>query len=325
MFEHIDPAVIHAAAARGDHVYPLAEYRPLPEAATQRAITPWSFILHTMAGPNTTTPDALWRYLNRTDIGGECHLILGYTSFIQAVPFNVRADNNAQANGWTAGGQYRGAISVETQDNGANTDPGSAKAPWNTYQLEHLAGVSAFLHLRYGIPLERCTAWDGRGVDGHRKFPEWSIYVGKTCPGETRWNQIPTVLTMARQIVAWSPTTPNGDDMATLAADVRIIDTRPLVQPVQPGQELRVPLAEPMPAGMKRAIVNITAADTRGPGFVTAWKGGVRPNTSNVNYDGAGQVRANLAFVPVASDNTITVSPATSSCHLIIDQQGWAA
>lgn len=113
--------------------------------------------------------------------------------------------------------------------------------------------------------------------------------------------------------------------MATLPADVRILDTRPLVQPVQPGQELRVPLGAVMPAGMKRAIVNITAADTRGPGFVTAWGGGPRPGTSNVNYDQPGQIRANLAFVPVASDNSITVSPAGAACHLIIDQQGWAA
>jgi hypothetical protein len=203
--QYVDPATIHASAAAGAHTYPLATFKPIPEAATQLTIRPWSFILHTMAGPGTTSPEQLWNYINRSDVGGEPHLLLGYTSFIQAVPFNVRADNNAKANSWTVGTERRGAVSVETQDNGSATDPGIAKAPWNLYQVEHLAGVAAFLNLRYGIPLRRCPAWDSPGVDGHRAHAEWSIYVGKTCPGQTRWNQIPTILTLAAEIVAWTP------------------------------------------------------------------------------------------------------------------------
>jgi hypothetical protein len=323
--QFVDPAVIHAAAARGDDVYPYAEYRPLPEAATQPRIVPWSYILHTMAGPGTTTPDALWRYLNRTDVGGECHLLLGYSTLIQAVPFTVRADNNAKANQWMAGGERRGAVSVETQDNGSTSDPGIAKAPWNAYQVEHLAGTSAFLHLRYGNPLARCTAWDGRGVDGHRKFPEWSIYTGKTCPGETRWNQIPTVLALAAEIAAWTPNPTEAPIMQALTAPVRLIDTRPLGTVVAPEQRIPVTVAPGAPAWARSAVVNITATQCAGPGFVTAWAGdNARPNVSNVNYM-TGQTVANLAVVPIAQDDTITVSPAAAGCHLIVDQQGWAA
>lgn len=204
-FRFIFPVVIHAAAKRGDNVYPYARYRPLPEVATQPPIEPWNFILHTMAGQRTATAEALYNFIAQPANTGEPHVLLGYADIIQAVPFTVRADNNAKANRWQAGSSWRGAVSVETQDNGSLVDPGIAKAPWNDYQVEHLAGLSAFLHLRYGIPIARCATWDGRGIDGHRKFPEWSIYVGKTCPGETRWNQIPTILGLAREIASWSP------------------------------------------------------------------------------------------------------------------------
>jgi hypothetical protein len=218
-YRYLDPAVIHEAAKRGDHVYPFASYQPLPEAATQPAISPWSYILHTMAGPGTTTPTQLRKYLAREDVKGECHLGLGYTELQQWVPFNVRADNNAKANSWFVNGQRVGAISVETQDNGSTNDPGIAKAPWNPFQVEHLAGTAAFLNLRYGIPIARCPRWDSRGVDGHRAHDEWSVYVGKTCPGQTRWGQIPSVLILAAEIVAWRPTPPDhtGDpDMAKM-------------------------------------------------------------------------------------------------------------
>lgn len=208
----VDPAVIHAAADRGDHVYPYASYQPITEATTQPTIVPWNFILHTMAGPGSTTPTQLRNYVAREDVNGESHLIYGYTELIQVVPFNVRADNNAQANSWMIGTKRVGAVSVETQDNGSRTDPGIAKAPWNDFQVEHLAGTAAFLNLRYGIPLERCRYWNSPGVDGHRAHAEWSVYVGKTCPGQTRWEQIPHILNLAAQIVAWTPE-PQEPDM----------------------------------------------------------------------------------------------------------------
>ena len=119
-FRYIDPALIQAAAQRGDHIYPHANYKPIPEATTQPSIVPRSWIYHTMAGPRSTTPEALWEYMNRGDISGECHVQLGYTSIIQALPFNVRADNNYKGNSWTELGVRYGSLSVETQDDGAN-------------------------------------------------------------------------------------------------------------------------------------------------------------------------------------------------------------
>lgn len=203
-FRYVVPELIRMAAQRGDHTYPHANYKPIPEAYGQPVIVPRSLILHTMAGPRSTSPENLWLYMNRGDINGECHVQLGYTSIIQALPFNVRADNNYKANSWTENGVLHGAISVETQDDGSETNV--EDDPWNTFQLEHLAGIAAFVHLRYGIPLDRVTdVWTDGGVDGHRAWPEWSLYVGKTCPGEKRWTQIPEVLSLAQEIAYPTP------------------------------------------------------------------------------------------------------------------------
>lgn len=204
----VNPEVIHAAAFAGHDIYPYATYRPVPEAYYQPTIVPWSFVLHTMGGPTSTSPDALWRYINREDIKGECHISTGYTEIIQQLPFTIRADNNYKVNSWWVDGRLVGAVSVETQDNGWPTLP---TTPWNAFQLEHLAGIAAFLNLRYGVPLQRVAEVYGRGVDGHRRFPEWSNVVGKSCPGDRRWTQIDGILVRAQEIVDWQPNTPAPD------------------------------------------------------------------------------------------------------------------
>lgn len=124
-----------------------------------------------------------------------------------------------------------------------------------------------------------------------------------------------------------SPTTPpqEAPEMSVLDDPVRLIDTRPLGAVVAPEQRLAIPTAPGRPAWARAAVVNIVATQCAGPGFLTAWRGGPRPATSNVNYERAGQTVENLAMVPIGTDGTITVSPSVAGCHLIIDQQGWAA
>lgn len=201
-FKIIDPLKIQAAARGGSDRYPYAAWMPIPENATQLPIVPWSLILHTEAGPRLTTLEALWAYVNRNDINGEPTFILDMDGrMAQVVECDVRADNNAKANSWIVGGQRRGAVSVETQDFGYPTLP---HTPWTDLQVEQLAGLAAFLHIRYGIDLDRCSTWDDRGVDGHRRFPEWSIYVGKTCPGQVRYTQIDGIISLATHIAYYN-------------------------------------------------------------------------------------------------------------------------
>lgn len=195
----IDPAVIQASAARGDDWYPYAARMPLPEASTQPRGDKTTFILHSMAGPNLTSLEALWTYMNRTDITGECTWVGDLDGRVaQTVPVNVRADNNYRANPF--------ATSIETQDRGAAT---LATTPWSDPLMAQLAGLSAWqvLHPKLDIPLRRADqGWNGGGIDGHRRYAEWSKYIGKTCPGQARWEQIDDVLAGAQLIVEWRPT-----------------------------------------------------------------------------------------------------------------------
>lgn len=170
--------------------------QPLPEASTQLWIKPWSIILHSNAGPRKTSGEDLWRYMARADITGECHANVetaadGRGIFRQMMPFTRRADCNAKANAWFVKDERVGAISFETQDEGAAT---LASTPWTPGQRLAIVEAMKALRDRYRIPMERCTAWNDQGVGAHRDFPEWSIYVGKTCPGDMRVAQIGRML-----------------------------------------------------------------------------------------------------------------------------------
>ncbi len=205
----IEPAVIQKSAGAGDLWYPYAARMPIPENQYQPRIIPTQFILHTMSGPYLTTIDDLFHYIARSDVNGESTFIGDMAGRVaQVLEANIRADNNYKAN--------QRAISIETQDRGYIADPGIEDTPWPDPLMAQLAGITAWVHLRFKIPLERPADWDDPGVDGHRAHAEWSIYTGKTCPGEARWNQIPDVIAAAREIVEWDATpVPDPDPLPT--------------------------------------------------------------------------------------------------------------
>jgi hypothetical protein len=197
----IDPAVIRASALRGDDRYPYAAWMPIPEAATQPHILPRLLILHSEAGPALTSLENLHRYVARDDVHIEPTFILDMDGrMAQLVDIFTRADCSAKANPF--------ATSVETQDHGSAT---LATTAWTDQQIAQLAGLAAWMHLHPAIqlPLTPVIRWDGTGVGPHRQFPEWSVYVGKTCPGNTRVAQVPLVISRARSLVQASPSTPN--------------------------------------------------------------------------------------------------------------------
>jgi hypothetical protein len=186
----------------------------IPEAWTQEFIVPWLTILHSNAGPRRTHGSALRDYMARTDINIECHTNVetepdGRGLFRQIMPFNRRADCNSKANAWTADGQRRGAISFETQDNGG---PTLANTPWTGGQLVAIIHASAALNEAYGIPPHHCSGPFARGIDGHAKFADWSIYVGKTCPGAARFAQIPYIHAEVAAMIAGPTPEPIEDD-----------------------------------------------------------------------------------------------------------------
>jgi hypothetical protein len=149
--------------------------------------------------------ESLWKYVARDDIHIEPTYILDLDGrMAQLVDAFTKADCQYKANGFAA--------SVETQDRGSAT---LASTPWSPEQVEQLAGVAAWMHLhpRIRLPLTPATKWDGTGIGPHRQFPEWSVYQGKTCPGDARVAQIPQILALANEIAySTSPEPPTPEE-----------------------------------------------------------------------------------------------------------------
>jgi glucose/arabinose dehydrogenase len=79
----------------------------------------------------------------------------------------------------------------------------------------------------------------------------------------------------------------------------------------------------PAPTEARAALVNITLADTAGPGFVRAWAGrSARPATSNVNADSTGTFAANATIVPLDADGGFVLE-STATARIVVDVMGW--
>lgn len=155
-------------------------WRPLPENATQPAIRPTQWIIHTAVdGPGPTN---LGDYFERKDVTLESHTWLSWTKHEQLMDTEVRADANYKAN-------VR-AISTETEDDGTPVE-----RPWTQYQLGELIRTGVALNRLHGIPPVLPPTWDAPGMGYHSLYPGvWTPYRGKTCPGATRIHQFKTIV-----------------------------------------------------------------------------------------------------------------------------------
>lgn len=79
-----------------------------------------------------------------------------------------------------------------------------------------------------------------------------------------------------------------------------------------------------LPTGTKAVAVNLTAADVDGPGFLTAWSTGDRPEKSAVNYSTRGGNGNGFTIVPLSAFGTFEVATGgpTSGAHVIVDVVG---
>lgn len=169
-----------------DNLYPAARFELLPESQMQPRITPRLVILHTNGGPKSTSPASLHAYMARADVNVECHFDVGTGGDVwQFIPVDRRADCNVAANPF--------AVSVETQDSGAAT---LNVTPWNAPQIEAIVKLLIWLRDEWGVPMVRCTAWNGSGVGAHRDFPQWSGG-SHSCPGNARFAQVPDIIALA--------------------------------------------------------------------------------------------------------------------------------
>lgn len=98
----------------------------------------------------------------------------------------------------------------------------------------------------------------------------------------------------------------------------RIVDTR-----LTGGTAARtsVTVRTGLPAGTPAAAVQITVADTAGPGYLTAWSGrGKRPTASVLNY-GTDDVDGNFVIVPLAPNGTFKIY-TLAAAGIIVDLMG---
>jgi alpha-tubulin suppressor-like RCC1 family protein len=112
----------------------------------------------------------------------------------------------------------------------------------------------------------------------------------------------------------------------------RLLDTRPGTtigySGAKPGADSTVEVSIPAsvsPRGLTyigAVVLNVTATDTSGPGFVTAYApDGPRPLASSLNHVRAGQTIPNLVTVPVSADGKVALY-TSSGTHLVADLVG---
>jgi LPXTG-site transpeptidase (sortase) family protein len=106
----------------------------------------------------------------------------------------------------------------------------------------------------------------------------------------------------------------------------RLLDTRQ-GKPLAAGTTATIGAAGSagMPAGIAAVVVNVTATNTSGAGYLTAYpSGGSRPTTSVLNAERTGQTIANLATVPVGADGKVTIF-ASVATDVVVDVFGYYA
>ncbi len=102
----------------------------------------------------------------------------------------------------------------------------------------------------------------------------------------------------------------------------RLLDTRVTGGgPVPAGGVVPVAAAG-APAGAVAAVIDLTAVEPDGPGYLAVFPcGGTVPAVSSVNHD-AGQTVANLAVVPLSPSGELCMTSYTQA-HVVVDLAGW--
>jgi hypothetical protein len=104
----------------------------------------------------------------------------------------------------------------------------------------------------------------------------------------------------------------------------RLLDTRNSTKPL-PDSTTVVPVlgrAGVPASGVSAVVLNVTATNTTGAGFVTVWPSGPRPVASNVNPTSVGQSIPNQVIVPVGADGSIRIY-TDAGTDLAVDAMGW--
>ncbi len=124
----------------------------------------------------------------------------------------------------------------------------------------------------------------------------------------------------------------------TPVAPLRLFDSRPgalgaaeaafgpsgRTTPLPSGGEIALQVREiaGVPADATAVVLNVTVTEPTAGGFLTLYPGGVRPNTSNLNFI-PGQTVAGSVTATVAANDRIRIFNSFGTTHVIVDLTGW--
>ncbi len=133
-------------------------------------------------------------------------------------------------------------------------------------------------------------------------------------------------------VAGWfTPAASSADGRLLPVTPARLLDTRDASGPTG-GQRLGAGASLDLavvgrgglpPTGVAAVVVNITATDATGAGFLTAWPVGVtRPEASNVNINSATETAPNLAVVRVGAGGAVSLF-SHAAAHVVVDVTGY--
>ena len=78
-----------------------------------------------------------------------------------------------------------------------------------------------------------------------------------------------------------------------------------------------------VPSNAKAIVINVTAVDPTGGGYITVWPSGeARPDSSNLNFV-PGQTVPNLVITKVGIEGMVSFYNDAGDTHVIADVMGW--
>jgi hypothetical protein len=123
---------------------------------------------------------------------------------------------------------------------------------------------------------------------------------------------------------------PTGGGPVTTITPVRLVDSRSALRVhgglLGVGEVVQIPVrgVAGIPPSATAVILNVTAGNTADYGFFTVYPTAAAvPNSSNVNFNAAGQNVPNMVMVGIGGDGSISVKNGAAGANLIIDVFGY--
>lgn len=99
-------------------------------------------------------------------------------------------------------------------------------------------------------------------------------------------------------------------------SDARILDTRVRGDRVHAGQTVTARIPDRVQG--VAVMLNVAIVDSSGPGYITVWGSGPRPDTSVQQTSARGQTITGTTYVQIGSDGNVRVY-SSGECHLLVD------